>query len=64
VRISILGKLLDASSVAPAVAYRNRYKYLMAMIERLCFSSRQEWRKFLAIMEVREWKQIGGRNLI
>src|SRR5216683_4179786 len=54
--------LLDASSVAPAVAYRDRYKYLMTMIERLCFSSSREWRKFLAIMEVREWKKIGGRN--
>jgi hypothetical protein len=34
----------------------------MAMIERLCFSSGQEWRKFLAIIEVREWKQEQGKE--
>jgi hypothetical protein len=35
---------------------KNRYKYVIAMIERLCFPSVHEWRKFLQIMEVREWK--------
>ncbi len=48
--------------MCPPGAYRNRYKYLMAMIERLCFSSGREWRKFLQIIEVREWQQIGGKK--
>jgi hypothetical protein len=43
-------------------AFRNRYKYLMARIERLCFPSGQEWRKFLEIIVVREWKQKEGKE--
>jgi hypothetical protein len=49
-----------AISDAPLGACGNRYKYLMAKIERLCFSSGQEWRKFLQIMEGLERQQGGG----
>jgi hypothetical protein len=52
--LSILGMLRCASSNAPSGAYRNGYKYLMAMIERLFFSTEREWRKFLTIIDVRE----------
>jgi hypothetical protein len=58
--VPVLGGLLCAISEAPPGACRNRYKFLMAKIERLCFSSGQEWRKFLQNMEGLEWQQIGG----
>ena len=57
-------KAARSISDAPIGACRNRYKYLMAKIERLCFSSGQEWRKFLQIMEGLEWQQTGGCSLI
>jgi hypothetical protein len=62
--ISHFRKAACAISDAPLGAYRNRYKYLMAKIERLCFSSGQEWRKFLQIVEGLEWQQCGGCSLI
>ena len=37
--IPVLGMFLCAAWNAPLGAFRNRYKYLMAMIERLFFSS-------------------------
>jgi hypothetical protein len=37
----------------------NGYKYLIAMIESLCFSSGPERRKFLQIIEGLEWQQQG-----
>jgi hypothetical protein len=51
----ILGMLPLASCNSPLGALRNRYKYLMALIERLFFSTGREWRKFLAIIDVRDW---------
>jgi hypothetical protein len=40
---------------APPGALRNRYKYLIAMIETLRFPTLREKRKFSQIIEVREW---------
>jgi len=57
-------KAVRSISDAPFGACRNRYKYLMAKIERLCFSSGQEWRKFHQIMKGFEWQQCGGCSLI
>jgi hypothetical protein len=41
--------------LGPPGAIRNRYKYLIAMIETLRFPTFREKRKFSRIIEVREW---------